>query len=156
AYQALRRRGYEGNVYIRPALLAPGNSPLPWARLMNARVAVPPAVAPPLAAPQAPDPTLPRRGVWGSAGACAAAACLGAQRLAAVPGAAGHAFATAPFLAALDLIELGVEQLIALQIPSSDPAVLRQALRDTLVGQPALCTGAGLIDLRDGSFNALD
>lgn len=156
AYDALRRRGYEGNVYARTALLAPGNPQLPWARLLNARVAVPPAVAPPADLPQTTDPSAPRHGVWGSAGACAAAAHLDADRLSAVPGAAGHAVATAPFLAALDLIELGLEQLIALQIPSSEPAVLRQALRDALVGRPALCTGAGLMDLRDGSPNAVD
>ena len=59
-------------------------------------------------------------------------------------------------MAALDLIEMGLEQLIALQIPSSDPLVLRQALRDALVGLPVTCTGAGLVDLRDGQTNAID
>lgn len=156
AYEALRRRGYEGNVYVRTALLAPGNAQLPWARLINARIAVPPALAAPASLPETADPTSPRHGVWGPAGACAAAAHLDAERLAAVPGAAGQAVATAPMLAALDLIESALEQLIALQIPSGEPAVLRQALRDTLVGLPALCTGAGLIDLRDGASNALD
>lgn len=156
AHDALRRRGYEGNVYARTALLAPGTSPLPWARLLNLRMAVPPALAPPTSPPQTNDPSAPRHGVWGSAGACAAAAYLDAKRLSDVPGALGHAIATAPFLAALDLIEAGLEQLIALQIPTADPAVLRQALRDALVGRPAHCTGAGLIDLRDGSANALD
>lgn len=153
---ALRQRGYEGNVYGRTALLAPGNSQLPWARLINVRFAVPPAMAAPAKPPQTLDPTTPRHGVWGSAGACAAAAYLDAERLDSVPGATTHAIATAPVLAALDLIEAGVEQLIALQIPSSEPAVLRQALRDALVGRPALCTGAGLIDLREGSPNASD
>ena len=156
AYDALRRRGYEGNVYARTALLAPGNAQLPWARLLNARVAVPPAVVPLATPPQTPDPTTPRHGVWGSAGACAAAAYTDAERLSAVPGAATHAVATAPFLAAMDLVEAALEQLIALQIPSGDPAVLRQALRDALVGRPPTCTGAGLIDLRDGSFNGVD
>ncbi|MFA7461353.1 MAG: ABC transporter substrate-binding protein, partial [Trueperaceae bacterium] len=156
AYEALRRRGYEGTVYGRSALLAPGHSPLPWARLINLRLAVAPAVAPLASAPSSADPRTPSHGTWGAAGACAAAVHLDSQRLARVPGAATNAVATAPFLAALDLIELGLEQVIALQIPSSEPAVLRQALRDALVGRPALCTGAGLIDLRDGSPNAVD
>lgn len=156
AYEALRRRGYEGSVYARTALLTLGHAQLPWARLMNARVAVPPALAAPATLPRSPDTTAPQHGTWGSAGACAAAAFVDAERLAAVPGAAANAVATSPVLAALDLIESGLEQLIALQIPSEEPAVLRQALRDALVGLPALCTGAGLLDLRDGAANALD
>lgn len=161
AHDALRRRGYEGNVYFRTALLAPGFSPLPWARLLNARVAVPPAAAPvpahQLSGVQgAFDAATPRHGTWGSAGACAVAGRRDADRLAAVPGASANAVAAAPFLAALDLLERGLEQLIALQIPSSDPLVLRQALRDALVGLPATCTGAGLLDLRDGLANAVD
>ena len=156
AHDALRRRGYEGNVYARTALFGPGNPAPPWARLINVRVAVPPAVAPPASPPRVDDVRQPWHGVGGSHGACAAAAHLDAERLAAVPGAGGQAIATAPFLAALDQIDLALEQLIALQIPSSDPAVLRQALRDTLIGRPARCSGAGLIDLRDGDANAVD
>lgn len=156
AVDALQRRGYEGNVYIRSALLAPGSNPLPWSRLLGARVAVAPALVPSPAAPTAQDPSRPRHGTWGAAGACAAAGVLDAARLAAVPGAANHAVATAPFLTALDLVQAGLEQLIALQIPSHDADVLRLALRDAMVGRPATCTGAGLIDLRDGSANAVD
>lgn len=163
AHDALRRRGYEGQVYFRTALLTPGFAPLPWARLLDARTAVPPAAAPLPATRLAAaggqltsDPAAPRHGAWGAAGACAVAGGRDAERLAAVPGAAQHAVATAPFLTALDLAERGLEQLIALQIPSSDPLVLRQALRDALVGLPATCTGAGLVDLRDGAANGID
>lgn len=155
AYEALRRRGYEGSIYGRTALLQPGARPLPWARLLNARFAVPPAAAPPASPPEG-DPSVPRPGTGGASGACAAAAFHDAERLGAYVGASSHAVATAPLLAALDLVEAGLEQLIALQIPSSEPAVLRQALRDALVGRPARCTGAGLIDLRDGQANAVE
>ena len=58
--------------------------------------------------------------------------------------------------AEVDLAAAGLEQLIALQIPASEPPVLRQALRDAMVGRPARCTGAGLVDLRDGSVSAIE
>lgn len=156
AYEALRRRGYEGHVYARPELLQPGAPGLPWTRLINLRFPVAPAAMPVAAAPAFGDPAEPRRGTGGAAGSCAAAAYHDAARLAQVPGGTTYAVATAPFLAALDLVGAGIEQLLALQIPSSDPLILRQALRDVLVGRPPLCMGAGLIDLRDGLSNAVD
>ncbi len=156
AYEALRRRGYEGNVYGRTALLQPGRQPLTWPRLLNARFALPPALVPPASAEPMVDPSEPRPGTGGTAGACSAAGFRDAQRLEAVPGASANAVAAAPLLAALDIVAEGLEQLIALQIPSAEPSMLRQALRDAMVGRPALCTGAGLIDLKDGQVNAVE
>ena len=156
AYAALRRRGYEGLVYGRTALLQPGSPALPWPQLINARFALPPAAVPSGGGTAPADPYEPRPGTGGAAGACAAAGRVDAERLARVPGASANAVATAPFLAALDLAAAGLEQLIALQIPASEPPVLRQALRDAMVGRPARCTGAGLVDLRDGSVSAIE
>ncbi|NLG08403.1 MAG: ABC transporter substrate-binding protein [Deinococcales bacterium] len=156
AYAALRRRGYEGLVYGRTALLQPGSPALPWPQLINARFALPPAAVPSAGGTAPADPYEPRPGTGGAAGACAAAGRVDAERLARVPGASANAVATAPFLAALDLAAAGLEQLIALQIPASEPPVLRQALRDAMVGRPARCTGAGLVDLRDGSVSAIE
>lgn len=160
---ALRRRGFDGNVYGRAALVAPGEerpgqARLPWARLLGVRFAVAPAVvAEPSALTSASEaPTIPTTGTGGARGACAAAGAADAARLARVPGGKERAISTAPLLAALDLLELALEQLLALQIPSDDPRVLRQALRDSLVGLPPTCTGAGLIKLRDGNLNAVE
>lgn len=156
AYDALRRRGYEGTVYGRSSLLQPGSASLPWVRLLETRFAVAPAVVPQRSAADQANPYDPQATVAGSGGACAAAGAVDARRLAEVAGGSANAVATAPFLAALDLVRAGLEQLIALQIPSNDPPVLRQALRDAFVGRPERCTGAGLVDLRDGHVNAVE
>lgn len=88
-------------------------------------------------------------------GPCTAAATEDAARLAEVPGAARNTLVTAPVLAGLDLLRSAFEQVLALQIPTNDAGVLRQAVRDALVGLPPTCTGAGSIDLEDGRTSAV-
>lgn len=156
AFRALRQRGYEGPVYARSELLSPGNAPLSPAQLAGVRLAVAPAlVANPAPVTSAPaDPYAVEPG--GEPGVvCAAPAALDRKRLANTAGATAQLPATVPLLGALDVLHDGLEQLIALQLPSNDAAVLRQALRDTLVGLGPRCSGAGLVDLQDGRRSAL-
>lgn len=150
AVSALRRRGYEGDVYGRSLPFFPGGEPPAGARVADMLVAAPPAAA--LAgdrglARSLDDPD--------AVGPCTAAATEDAARLAEVPGAARNTLVTAPVLAGLDLLRSAFEQVLALQIPTNDAGVLRQAVRDALVGLPPTCTGAGSIDLEDGRTSAV-
>lgn len=162
ATDALKRRGYEGKIYARTALLAPGAARLPWSRVLGVRFAVPPAAVVPPAAratgfpPSTREHSAPQTGRGGTAGACAAAGADQAAVLADTAWSRANPLATSPLLSALELLTLGLEQFVALQVPSSDPLVLRQALRDSLVGLPATCTGAGLIKFREGSTNTVE
>ncbi len=150
AASALRHRGYEGDVYGRSQPFFPGGEPPAGARVADMLVAAPPAAA--LAAGAAASFTLADSE---AVGPCTAAALTDTARLSAVPGAMRNALVTAPVLAGLDLLRSAFEQVLALQIPTSDAGVLRQAVRDALVGLPPTCTGAGSLDLEDGRTSAV-
>lgn len=157
AFTALRQRGYEGPVYARSDLLAPGSALLSPAQLAGVRF----AVAPALVANESPltptrvDPYSVALSSEPGTVVCAAEAAFDRNRLGSVTGAAAQLPATVPLLGSLDVLRDGLEQLIALQLPTEDVAVLRQALRDTLVGLGPRCSGAGLLDLQDGRRSAL-
>lgn len=156
ALTALRQRGYEGPVYARSELLAPGNAGLPPGQFAGVRFAVAPAllVTTAHAATPAVDPYAVAHG--GEPGLiCAVQAAADRNRLDSTSSDVAQLLATAPLLGALDILHDGLEQLIALQLPSDDLRVLRQALRDTLVGLGPRCSGAGLIDLQDDRRSAL-
>ncbi len=150
---ALERRGYEGDVYGRTATLYPGQEPPVWRSVDRMLFPVPPAV---IVRPGSATATvLPGEREGGALGTCADAAARDAARLEASTGSTVHALAAAPVLGGLDLLEAAFEQLLALQIPLTNVSVLRQALRDALVGLPVHCSGAGALDLQDGRKSAV-
>lgn len=152
AADALDRRGYEGPVYGRTEPLYPGSSQPSWRLLGEMQFAVPPALVAP--ARGAATPVLPGERDGGDLGTCAAAASRDAGL---IRGATGDPqfLATAPVLAALDLSAAAFEQLLALQVPLGNVAVMRQAVRDGLVGLSVHCSGAGAIDLEDDRRSAV-
>lgn len=151
ASSALERRGYEGDVYGRslPFYLTTGAPSR--TDVVDMLMAVPPAAIATQVGAVAPLPGAD----GGALGPCYVEASRDARRLADVPGAAAQALVTAPVLAGLDLLRSAFEQLLALQIPTDDEAVVRQAVRDAVVGLPATCTGAGSIDLEEGRLSAV-
>lgn len=132
---ALRRRGYEGPVYARTALLSPGAPRPSFAHLAGVRFAVPPAL---VQATLPPDAT------------CAEATNDAAAMLSVVHGGIVDLPSAAPVVDALELIEAAVEQVVALQLPEVSLAAMRQALRDALVALPERCGALGIVDLVDG------
>lgn len=151
AASALRRRGYEGDVYGRSLPFFPGGELPAAARVADMLVAAPPVAA--LAGNDRTGLTYPDGSE--ALGPCTEVAIRDAARLAVAPGALRNALSTAPVLGGLDLVRSAFEQVLALQIPANDERVLRQAVRDALVGLPATCTGAGSLDLEDGRASAV-
>jgi len=146
AVRALRARGYEGPVYARSALLAPGSDPLPAGAFGGVVFPVPPSL--PAADPGAA--ALP------PGSECSDAVSMNQERLAQQYRGVASLDAAAAVLDALDLLAAGVEQLIAMQLPQTTSIeVQRQALRDALVGLPERCGASGLIDLQEGRRSAL-
>lgn len=146
AVGALRARGYEGPVYARAALLAPAAATTGLAALSGVTLAVPPAVL----AGGTTAAALP------SGYACTAAVEMISERLAQQFGGVTRLDAAAGVLDALDIIAAGVEQLLVLQLPpTTAEAVLRQALRDAVVGLSERCGASGLIDLQEGRRSAI-
>ncbi|HEX7039316.1 MAG TPA: ABC transporter substrate-binding protein [Trueperaceae bacterium] len=141
AVAALRARGYEGLVYARSALVAPGGPRLTAATYEDVRFAVPPAYV-------ADD--LP------ASHACSAEVAGVAERVAQLYGGVADLPAAAGVVDALDLIAAALEQLYVLQVPLDSPLpVLRQALRDAAVGLPPRCGGSGALDLQEGRPSAV-
>ncbi len=153
AADALERRGYEGDVYARAATLYPGGQPPTWRSVADLLFPVPPAAV--VRPGSATATVLPGEREGGALGTCAGAAARDAARIEASTGSTTQALAAAPVLGGLDLLEAAFEQLLALQIPQTGVAVMRQALRDTLVGLPVHCSGAGALDLQDGKIGAV-
>lgn len=146
AIAALRARGYEGPVYARSALLAPGAGSLPAAVYSDVIFAVPPSV--PAGGARAVE--LP------ASATCSASVAMSRERLAQQYRGVARLDAAAPVLDALDIIAVGVEQLIAMQVPPTSSApVLRQALRDAIVGLPERCGATGLIDFQEARRSAV-
>ncbi|HZJ10139.1 MAG TPA: ABC transporter substrate-binding protein [Trueperaceae bacterium] len=146
AVSALRARGYEGPVYARSALLAPGALPLPPATFAGVRFAVPPSLPAGVADADA----------LAAQTQCEDTVSMNRERLAQQYRGVARLDAAAPVLAALDFIAAGVEQLIAIQLPpTTSLAVRRQALRDALVGLRERCGASGLIDFEEGRLSAI-
>lgn len=139
AFQGLRRRGYQGPVYGRTALLRAVEGNLDLGGLPGVRFAVAPVTVASDLAPDAP---------------CAAAARTAASRLESVYNGIIDLPSAAPVYDALDLLRRGFEQVAALRLPDGDPAKRRQALRDSLVGLPPICGAGGRYDLREGKREA--
>lgn len=140
AYRALRARGYEGPVFGRTSLLAPGAGVSGLGSLAGVQFAVPPALAP-AALPDGYQ--------------CSMAVADTERRLAASYGGIVDLAAAAPIVDALDLVADGIEQLLAMQLPPVPMATERQALRDALVGLPERCGASGLLDLQEGRTSAV-
>ncbi len=140
AVGALRRRGYEGPVYARSALLAPGAQPPAWGVLAGVRFAVSPSVV--------DDSLLPSQ-------TCAADVAAHAGRLAGSFGGVADFGHAAAIVDALALLESALEQVVALQIPLERVEVVRQALRDGVVGLGPRCGASGLIDVLDDRESAV-
>ena len=139
AVSALRRRGYEGAIYGRSALLLPGVERPSLGSLAEVRFAVPPALV---------SASLP------SGADCGAETAAAAAMLAAVPAGLADLASSAPVLDALDLVRAAAEQVIALNLPDVSLAAMRQALRDALVALPERCGANGITDLLDGRGSA--
>lgn len=140
AVGALRRRGFEGAVYGRSALLAPEAQPPSWGTLAGVRFAVSPAYV---------AGTLPPQH------ACADVVAARATALASVYEGVADLRHAAPVGDALELLAEGLEQVVALQIPLDRPEVVRQALRDAVVGLPERCGAGGIIDVLDDRESAI-
>ncbi len=141
AVRALRARGYEGIVYARSVLFAPGGQRPPGAVFDGVRFALPPAFA----ADDLPE-------VY----ACGAAVASVAERTSQLYGGVTDLPAAAGVVDALDLLAASVEQLFMLQLPLESPlAVLRQALRDAAVGLGPRCGASGVVDLQEGRRSAV-
>lgn len=150
---ALQRRGYEGAVYGRTGILYAGGEAPAWRAVVDLLFAVAPAV---VATPGSAEAyVLPGEREGGALGTCVAAAERDAARLRVATADTTQTLAAAPVLGGLDLVAAAFEQLLALQIPLTNEAVVRQALRDTLVGLPVQCSGAGALDLEDGRKSAV-
>lgn len=146
AVSALRARGYEGHIYARSALLAPGSQALPRGSFAGVHFAVPPSV--PAGAPGgAPIP---------AEKLCANSVNMNRERLAQQYGGVARLDAAAPVLDALDVIAAGVELLITMQLPlTTSVEVERQAMRDAVVGQGEYCGASGLVDFQEGRRSAI-
>ncbi len=140
AVDGLRRRGYEGPVYGRSALLQPVYGGLDLGRLEGVRFAVPPA--------RLVD-SLPADAT------CADRARSVARELRSVYGDVIDVAAAAPAYDALTLLEGAFEQVAALRLPEGDLTTRRQAVRDSLVGLQPTCGASGLLDLSEGERNAV-
>jgi len=140
AVSALRRRGFEGPVYARSALLAPEAQPPNWGVLAEVRFAVSPAV---VAASLLQSQT------------CADEVARHAEALEGTYGGVVNFAAAAPMIDALALLEDAIEQVVALQIPLESVEVVRQAIRDGAVGLGLGCGAGGLIDLLDERESAV-
>lgn len=146
AVSALRARGYEGPVYARAALLAPGAAAAGTAALAGVMFAVPPSI--PLGAASPTELAGDYQ--------CAATVAMNRDRLAQQFRGVARLDAAAPILDALDFIAAGVEQLLVLQLPSTTSlAVQRQAIRDAVVGLGERCGASGLIDFQEGRRSAI-
>ena len=140
AYRALRARGYEGPVFGRASLVAPGTGSGRLGTLAGVRFTVPPA----LAAAGLPAHYL-----------CSSAVADVERRLAGAYGGVVDLPAAAPIIDALDLVADGIEQLLVMQLPPVPIQTERQALRDALVGLPERCGAGGLLDLQEGRLSAV-
>ncbi len=140
AVGALRRRGYEGQIYARSALLAPGAQPPPWGVLAGVRFAVSPAVV--------ADSLLTTH-------TCAADVSAQAGRLAGSFGGVADLGQAGGFIDALALVESALEQVVALQIPLERVEIVRLALRDSVVGLGPRCGATGLIDVLEDRESAV-
>jgi len=140
AVLALRTRGYEGLVYARTALLAPGTDRPSWAALAETRF----AVIPGLVASSLPDDYI-----------CLEAVLTAQAQLSSVFSGVADLGAAAPVVDALALLGAAVEQVVALQLPAVSLAVERQALRDGLVALDERCGASGLLDLTEGRLSAV-
>ncbi len=141
AVAALRARGYEGLVYARSALVAPGGPTLAAATFADVRFAVPPAFV--------ADELPPSR-------TCAAEVAGVSERVAQLYGGVADLPAAAGVVDALDLLAAALEQFYVLQIPLDSPLpVLRQALRDAAVGLGPRCGASGSLDLQEGRPSAV-
>jgi len=139
AFLGLRRRGYQGPVYARTALLRAVMGGLDLGRLAGVRFAVAPVTVAAGLAADAP---------------CAAAAKTAASRLDSVYNGIIDLPSAAPVYDALGLLRRGFEQVAALRLPENEPAKRRQALRDSLVGLPPTCGAGGRYDLQEGKRQA--
>jgi len=135
AVRGLRRRGYQGPIYARTALLRTVVGGLDLAALTGVRFAVPPVVVADGLAPGAP---------------CADAARTAASRLQEVYGGVIDLQPAAPVYDALDLLRRAFEQVAALRLPDGDLSSRRQAVRDSLVALPPTCGANGRYDLQEG------
>ncbi len=141
AVRALRARGYEGLVYARSALAAPGGPRLSASAFEGVRFALPPAFAP-VDVPSSHE--------------CADALTAVAERLEQLYGGVADLPAAAGVVDALDLLAAAIEQVLVFQLPLDGPLpVLRQALRDAAVGLPPRCGASGALDLQEGRASAV-
>lgn len=140
AVGALRRRGYEGPIYARSALLAAGMQPPAWGVLAGVRFSLSPAAV--------ADTLLPTQ-------TCAADVASFDARLAESFGGVADLTYAAGYMDALALLESALEQVVALQIPLDRVPVVRQALRDGVVGLGPRCGASGLIDVLDDRESAV-
>jgi branched-chain amino acid transport system substrate-binding protein len=140
AVDALRRRGWKGPIYARPALLAAAGGGLSLGALEGVRFPV---------APIAVADALPANS------ACREQAQERAAQLRAVYGGVLDLTSAAPVVDALDLLRQGLEQVAALRLGDAAPAQRRQALRDSLVGLGPICGAGGRFDLREGTVATL-
>lgn len=141
AVSALRARGYEGLVYVRPALAAPASPRLPAATYEGVRFPLPPVYV---------ADALPPAYV------CRAEVAAATERIAQLYGGVADVPAAAGVVDALDLVAAAIEQLYLMQLPpDSSLPVLRQALRDAAVGLPPRCGAWGQLDLQEGRTSAV-
>ncbi len=140
AVGALRRRGFEGTIYARSALLAPEAPPPTWGVLAGVRFIVSPAFV---------ADSLP------GTHACADEVASRVAMLAAQFGGVADFRHAAAVTDALELLATGLEQVVALQIPLDRPEVVRQALRDAVVGLPERCGAGGIIDVLEDRESAV-
>jgi branched-chain amino acid transport system substrate-binding protein len=141
ALAGLRRRGYEGPVYGRTALLRAVAGNLDLSGLQGVRFAVAPITV--------------AAGLGSSDDPCAGAARTAASRLQAVYSGVLDLPSAAPVYDALDLLKRAFEQVAALHLGGDALTQQRQAVRDSLVGLPPTCGAGGLYDLREGERDAL-
>lgn len=127
AVAALRRRGWDGPVYLRGALLAASG---PAALPDGARVPVAPALLPAAAVPE------------GHASAVRDARVLGAGEVGTTP----YRAEGARMHDALALLATAFEDAVSYGVPPAEIASFRQALRDALVTVPATALAAGTYD----------
>lgn len=140
ALEGLRRRGYEGPVYGRTALLRAVAGSLDFSGLQGVRFAVAPITV--ASGLSASDP-------------CADAARTAASRLQSVYSGVLDLPSAAPVYDALDLLDRAFQQVAALPLEGDALAQKRQAVRDSLVGLQPTCGAGGLYDLQEGDRDAV-
>lgn len=138
-YQALRARGYQGDVVINPAVLASGTG-VSAAQLEGALVPVTPAAVAASLGPEHLTYGLTQRYV------AQLAPFYGGGR---VPSAGAFAYD------ALLLLNEALEQAYTYGVDLSDPAVVRGVLRDAFVGMGTVAGASGSFDYRDGDHVGL-